>query len=586
LTIHNLFVGLRPEAPKSKRRSTIARARVQERVDDKPRDLVAATLRQEQVWEKAMKIRIFALAAAAAAMIGSANAQQAADDHLGTVHFSISCSVVQAKFDRGVALLHNFFYPETVKAFQAIIQEDPSCAIAYWGLAMSELPNPLVPPFPPANLKAGWEAIQQGKAAKTQTPREAEYLAAIEVFYKDYDKTDQKTRAELYEQAMQRLHEHHPEDAEAAIFYALAINGAVDFDDKNFTKQLKAAAILKEASKKQPDHPGIAHYMIHSYDFAPLAAMCVQTAQLYDKIAPGAPHALHMPSHIYSILGTWDDSIRSNLASKAAADDYAAKNFPDATHQSVPHLLDFLVYAYLQTGKDSDATQLVDSLPKLKKFPVTGLAIDTALAAIPARFALDRGRWDEAAQLPVRDSQFPAAQSISYFARALGAARSGNPVAAGAEIAHLEEMEAKLAAAKNGYWAEQTRIQKEAAAAWVLFAGGQRDAAIAAMRKAADLDDASEKNVAMENKLVPIRTLLGELYLASGMNKEALAEFEASQKVMPSRFRTIAGAAAATRATGSVEAAKRYYRALTGLAVGGDGNRPEVSEAISYLAQN
>jgi len=282
----------------------------------------------------------------------------------------------------------------------------------------------------------------------------------------------------------------------------------------------------------------------------------------------------------------WDDSIRSNLASKAAADDYAAKNFPDATHQSVPHLLDFLVYAYLQTGKDGDAKQLVDSLPNLKKFPVTGLAIDTALAAIPARFALDRGRWDEAAQLPVRDSQFPAAQSISYFARALGAARSGNPKAAGAEIAHLDEMEAKLAAAKNGYWAEQTRIQKEAASAWVLFADGQREAAIAAMRKAADLDDASEKNVAMENKLVPIRTLLGELYLASGMNKEALVEFEASQKVMPSRFRTIAGAAAAARATGSVEAAKRYYRALTGLTVGGDGNRPEVSEATSYLAQN
>jgi hypothetical protein len=532
-----------------------------------------------------MKVRIFAFAVATTAMIASAQAQQAADDHLGTVHFPISCSAVQVKFDRAVALLHNFFYPETVKAFQAIIKEDPSCAMAYWGLAMSELPNPLVPPFPPANLKAGWEAIQQGKSAKTQTPHEAEYLAAIEVFYKDFEKIDHKTRAEHYEQAMQRLHEHHPEDSEAAIFYALALNGAVDFDDKNYTKQLKAAGILNEEAKKQPNHPGIAHYLIHSYDFAPLAAMCVPTAQLYDKIAPNAFHALHMPSHIYSMLGMWEDSVRSNLASKASADNYEAKNFPDTTHPGVPHMSDFLVYAYLQTARDGDAQQVVDSLPNLKKFRFTSLGIDTALAAVPARYALERGQWDEAAQLTVRDSQFPAAQSITYFTRALGAARSGNTTAARAEIAHLEEIEAKLATAKDDYWAGQTRIQQQAAAAWVMFSEGQRDEAIAAMRNAADLDDASEKNVAMENKLVPIRTLLGELYLAAGMNKEALVEFEASQKVMPNRFRTIAGAAKAARESGSVEAAKRYYRSLTELAAAG-GDRPEISEARIYLAQN
>jgi predicted Zn-dependent protease len=220
---------------------------------------------------------------------------------------------VQAKFDRAVALLHNLVYPETVKAFQTMIKEDPNCAIAYWGLAMSELPNPLVPPYPAANLKAGWEAIQEGKPAKTQTSREAGYLTAIETFYKDYDKDDQQTRALAYEQGMQRLHERYPDDSEAAIFYALALNMAVDFDDKNFTKQLKAAAILKEEAKKNPDHPGIAHYLIHSYDFAPLAAMCIETAHRYDKIAPGAPPALHMPSHIYSILGMWEDSIRSNF---------------------------------------------------------------------------------------------------------------------------------------------------------------------------------------------------------------------------------------------------------------------------------
>jgi hypothetical protein len=533
-----------------------------------------------------MKLRVFAIVVAAAATIGSASAEQSADGQLGTVHFPISCGAVHDKFDRAVALLHNFFYPETVKAFQAIIKEDPDCAMAYWGLAMSELPNPLVPPFPSANLKAGSEAIQQGKSAKTQTPRETEYLAAIEVFYKDYDTVDHKTRAAHYERAMQRLHEHYPGDSETAIFYALALNGAVDFDDKNYTKQLKAAAILNEEAKKQPNHPGIAHYLIHSYDFAPLAAMCVSTAQLYDKIAPAAPHALHMPSHIYSMLGMWDESVRSNLAAKAAADEYAAKNLPDQTHPSVPHVLDFIVYADLQMARDGDAKQAVNSLPHLKKFPLAGLGIDTGLAAIPARFALERGRWGEAAQLSVRDSRFPAAESISYFARALGAARSENSAAARAEIAHLEEIEAKLAAEKNDYWAGQTRIQKEAATAWVLFTEGQRDAAIAAMRKAADLDDASEKNVAMENKLVPIRVLLGELYMQAGMAGEALLEFEASNRAMPNRFRTIAAAAAAARAIGSVEAAKRYYRALTVLAVGGDGDRAEISEARTYLAQN
>jgi hypothetical protein len=452
---------------------------------------------------------------------------------------------------------------------------------------MSELPNPLVPPFSPANLKAGWDAIQQGKTAKTQTPREADYLAAIEVFYRDYDKVDHKTRAERYEDAMQRLHDIYPDDAEAAIFYALALNGAVDFNDKNYTKQLKAAAILNEQAKAQPNHPGIAHYLIHSYDFAPLAAMCVPTAQLYDKIAPAAPHALHMPSHIYSILGMWEDSVRSNLVAKAAADDYSAKNFPGSTHPAVPHMLDFIVTAHLQTAKDGDAKQVVDSVATLNKFPfATTIGVDMALAAIPARYAIERGRWDEAAQLSVPETKFPAAQSVTHFTRALGAARLGNTAAARAEIAHLDEIEAKLAASKNDYWAGQTRIQKQAATAWIMFAEGQQDAAISAMRHAADLDDASEKTVAMENKLLPIRTLLGELYLAAGMNKEALAEFEASARVTPNRFRSVAGAAAAARASGSADVAKRYYRELTLLVADGGGSRPEMIEAKSYLAQN
>jgi hypothetical protein len=514
-------------------------------------------------------------------------AARAQQERFGDVNFPVSCSAgAQTQFNRAVAMLHSFFFPETVKAFTALAAQEPSCAMAYWGVAISQRPNPLVAPFPAAMMKNGWHAIEAGRAAGAKTQREKDWIEALAAFFKDYETVDLRTRTLAYEAAMGRLTERYPDDSEAAIFYALALNEAVDLSDKTYAKQFKAAAILQAIEAEQPNHPGIPHYLIHTYDFAPICRQGLPAAQRYAELAPAAPHALHMPSHIYSMLGMWDDSVRSNLAAEAAANDYAAKNFPDATDPSVPHFLDFRAYAYLQLAKDADAKEVVDSLSKLKKFASVRLTVDTALAAVPARFALDRGRWDEAAQLSARDSQYPAAQSISYFARALGAARSGHAAAAGAEIVHLNEIEAKLTAAKDDYWARQTRIQKQAAAAWIMFVEGRRDEAIVAMRRAADLDDASEKNVAMENKLVPIRDLLGELYLASGMNKEALTEFETSLKNMPNRFRTIAGAAAAARIIGSVEVAKRYSRALTGLAASGDGERPEVAEAKTYLSRN
>jgi hypothetical protein len=519
-------------------------------------------------------------------MSTEANAQSMDGTRQGTVHFPISCRSAQDKFDRAVALLHNFFYPETVKAFRAISEEYPSCAMAYWGLAMSQRPNPLVPPFPVANLKAGWEAVEAGKRALTQTPREAEYLAAMEVFYRDYDKIDQSRRTRLYEQAMQRLHEHYPDDPEASIFYALALNEAADLRDRTFTKQLNAAAILDAEARKQPNHPGIAHYLIHSYDFAPLAEKGVPSAYLYDHIAAASPHALHMPSHTYSMLGMWEASIHANRAAEAAAIDYAAKNFPEATDPSLPHLLDFLVFSYLQLARDNEAKLIVDRLPKLKKFASVRLTVDTALAAIPARFSLERGRWDEAASLQVRESQYPAAQSISYFARALGQARSGHPEAARTEIAHLKEIEAKLVIAKDDYWASQTRIQSMAAEAWASFEEDQREQAVAEMRNAADLDDASEKNVAMENKLIPMRALLGELYLTAGMYKEALIESQSSLKTSPNRYRTFVTAAAAARGNGLALTVRYYDQALVRLAGAGDGARSEIIAARAFLSRN
>ena len=515
-----------------------------------------------------------------------ARAQPVTGENLGIVHFPISCVSVQGKFERAIALLHNFFYPETVKAFQAIIHEDPNCAMAYWGLAMSERPNPLVPPFPLANLKAGWDAVQKGTKASVQTPREAEYLAAMASFYRGYDSTDQHTRTRRYEAAMQRLHAHYPNDPEAAIFYALALIEAVDLNDRTFARQRKAAAILQAEERKQPNHPGISHYLIHSYDFTPLAMKGLPFADLYSTIAASSPHALHMPSHIYSMLGMWEDSIRANQAAVAAANDYAAKNFPNATNPSLPHLLDFLEFAWLQLAKDDQAKLIVDELPRLKKFAYLGLGVDTALAAIPARYALERGRWDEAARLPVRDSQYLAAQSISYFARALGAARSNNPRTARGEIAHLQDIQGKLIAAKDDYWASQTNIQIATAQAWVLFDEGREEQAIRLMRKAADLDDASQKNVAMENKLVPVRALLGELYVQARMPRAALHEFEISLKASPNRYRSFAVAAVAAREAKSVELARRYSKSLVDLAGAGDGERAEVASARAYLLQN
>ena len=515
-----------------------------------------------------------------------AKGQPMPGENLGAVHFSVSCTRVQEKFDRAVSLLHNFFYPETVKAFQSIIADDPDCAIAYWGLAMSERPNPLVPPFPVANLKAGWDAVQQGRQARTRTPREAEYLATMAKFYGDYDNIDQHTRTLRYEEAMERLHAHYPDDPEAAIFYALALNEAIDPNDHTFARQRKAGTILQAEARRQPNHPGISHYLIHSYDFTPLAQKGLPSARLYDEIAAASPHALHMPSHTYSMLGMWQESIRANRAAEAAANSYAAMNFPDSTDPSLPHLLDFLEFAYLQLAKDHDARLIVEQLPGLKKFASVRLTVDTALAAIPARFAIERGRWDEAANLNVRDSQFPAAQSISYFARALGAARYGHPSAARSDIAHLKEIEGKLIAAKEDYWAGQTRIQIEAAEAWVLFDEGRSDQAIRLMRKAADLDDASQKNVAMENKLVSVRALLGELCVRAGRPHAALTELEASLKASPNRFRSFAVAAVAARRTKSVALARRYSKSLVRLAGAGDGERAEIATARDFLSQD
>jgi hypothetical protein len=513
-------------------------------------------------------------------------------EHFGRVHFQISCSAVaQRQFDRGVALLHSFFYPETVKAFSAIAAAEPSCAMAWWGVAISQRPNPLLPPFTKGALQSGWEAIEKARAANPPTQRERDWIEALSEFFASYDTLEQKTRTAKYESAMAKLHERYPRDTEAAVFYALALNEAVDLTDKSYARQLKAAAILERLEPKLPDHPGIAHLIIHSYDYAPIAAKGLPAARRYAALAPSAPHALHMPSHIFSTLGMWHDAVRSDLASDASAKEYALASAPQLAAKPAAnpyryHSLDFLTNAYLQLGQDRRARAIVDERNSVAKFAADyRYSGHTAFAAIPVRYAIERGAWHEAAQLPVPHTPFAQAEAVTWFGRALGAARSADLDGAGRDVEELVRLQAALVAAQDSYWAEQVGIQIEAANAWIAFGERRVDAAIASMRSAADREDRTEKSIAMENRLSPMRELLGELLLEAGRPIEAQREFALSLESKPNRFRSLAGAGRAAVLAGRKAQARSYYRQLLALARDADSERASLVLAKEALAE-
>ena len=523
-------------------------------------------------------IGIVVLLIVGAGWAGPAAAPGAGGEKLGRVLFKTSCTPeAQKEFDRALAMLHSFFFPETVKAFTAIPQTDPSCAIAYWGLAVSIRPNPLVGPFDAATLKRGLEAVEKGKAIGAKTERERDWLAAIEEFYKDFDKVDQDTRTNNYLKAMAALVKKYPDDVEAKIFHALALNET--FDHKNMAPLEQAIAILEPLDKKYPDHPGITHYLIHSYDFAPLAKRGVPVANKYAKIAPTAPHAQHMPSHIYSMVGMWQDSIVSNTKAVAVSKEYAAKSNLDGTLAGVPHSYDFMSYAHLQLGQDAKAKALIDESATIKKTIGPRIAAVTAQSAVPARYALERQDWKGAAQLQPVGTGSPVGEAITYFARAMGAARSGDVTAAQAEIDKIKEQRATLQEAKQSYWAEQVEIQILAAQAWLAQGRNDRAEALKFMRAAADLEDGSEKHVAMENRLYPMRELLGDMLLAQGEAGAALKEYERSLQNAPNRLRGFYGAAKAAEAAGDGKKAGDYYVKLVRLTKDSDGDRAEIREA-------
>jgi tetratricopeptide (TPR) repeat protein len=504
-------------------------------------------------------------------------------EKLGRVLFKTSCTPeAQKEFERALAMLHSFYFPETVKAFSAIPQTDPSCAIAYWGIAVSTRPNPLVGPWDAATLKRGLDAVEKGKAIGAKTARERDWLAAIEEFYKDFDKVDQDTRTRNYAKAMEALAKKYPTDVEAKIFYALALNEI--FDHKSMEPLLKAIKILEPLDKKYPDHPGITHYLIHSYDFAPIAKKGVPAANKYAKIAPAAPHAQHMPSHIYSMVGMWKESIGSNLSSVKVANEYAAKSKLDGTLAGVPHAYDFMQYAYLQLGQDMKAKALIEESAAVEKVIGPVSAGQMARAAVPARYMLERQDWQGAAQLQPLGTPFPAAEAVTHFARAMGAARSGNVATAQADIDKLKELRAGLEQAKQSYWAEQVEVQILGAQAWIMQGQGHKDEALKFMRAAADLEDGSEKHVAMENRLYPMRELLGDMLREQGQPAAALKEYEVSMKNAPNRLRGYYGAAKAAEAAGDQKKATTHMRSLAQLTRDADSDRAEIREAKQQLA--
>ncbi len=408
--------------------------------------------------------------------------------------------------------------------------------------------------------------------------------ARIELYYKDFDNVDQTARGLAYEKAMEQLMQKYPDDPEAAIFYALALNETALPSDRTYAKQLKAGAILEKILTAQPNHPGALHYLIHSYDYAPLAQRGLDAANKYASIAPDAPHALHMPAHTYSMLGLWAQSVESNTKSRASAQAQAARLWPGAAHPAEPHHLDFMEYALLQMGQEQRAKEVRDDSAAIKKLGFEYLVGYTGLAAIPARFALERQSWQEAAMLEPRGSQYPQAEAITYFARAMGSARGGDLNAAESEVSKLKELHAKLENANQSYWAEQVEIQILAASAWIAEAKGQKEEALKFMRAAADLEDNSEKHIAMENRLYPMRELLGDLLMEQHQFAQALTEYETALQSTPNRLRGLYGAAKAAQGAGQPEKATTYFSKLVELTKDADGERTEIREAKAFLA--
>ena len=521
--------------------------------------------------------------------------QPAAHDHhhplekLGKVNFQTSCSPqAHASFTRGMTLLHSFEYPQAEAAFNEAAAADPACSIAQWGVAMS-LYHPLWAPPSKAELERAHAALAKAQATPAKTERERDYVAAIATYYRDSDKLDQKARALAYNEAMAALHKRYPADREAAIFFALSqIAAGTQDQDPNFSREKEAAAILNAILKEEPDHPGVTHYLIHGFDYPPLADLAVPAARRYATIAPDSPHAQHMPSHIFTRLGMWEESIASNLKSEAAARALVKSEGLDGGSNEQLHAMDYLAYAYLQTGQEEGAQRVLAELNALQKVNQPIFTTAYAATAIPVRILLENRRWKDAASLKLRDNvaklapleNFQWADAHIHFARAIGAARSGDAAAAREATAKLKVIEDALVVPPGTYdWRKQVSIERQVADAWTTYAEGKKDEAVALMRAAADLDDATEKHPVTPGAILPAREQLGEMLLELNRPKEALIEYEGSLKRAPRRLVGLYGAAHSAKLAGDAAKASRYYAELAEMTKASDGTRAEIKEA-------
>ncbi|HEX6993578.1 MAG TPA: hypothetical protein VF339_05460 [Gammaproteobacteria bacterium] len=531
-------------------------------------------------------------AALCATSIGNAQEHESHEaaplpEKLGSVRFETTCAPGLApEIDRAVALLHSFEFSAAIEGFERVLAADEGCAVAYWGIALAYWGNPFGGVRSDAALAQGLAAVEKGRATGSPSERERGYIDAVAALFESYGSVSQRDRIVAYERAMDDLVRRHPDDIEARIFHALAINQTALPSDKTYSAQLRAAAILEPLFEAYPDHPGLAHYLIHAYDHPPLAPRALEAARRYAEIAPSAPHALHMPSHTFTRVGAWRESVDTNRQSEQVA-------IREGVVTEALHAMDYQVYALLQMAQDDAARDVLVRAPDvgagLETAAATGgaappMAAYYALAAIPARYALERGAWREAAEVTVPTAGPPFTIAIAHFARALGAARDGRPEPAQADVARLAELRDELEAAQDAYWAEQVDIQLRTANAWVAFAEGRIDDALEQMQSAADTEDATDKSAVTPGPIAPARELLGEMLLEAGRADDALRAFEASMQKEPGRFRGAYGAARAAQAAGAEADARRYYERVVELAADSSSMRQELERARSYVA--
>jgi tetratricopeptide (TPR) repeat protein len=525
---------------------------------------------------------------------------------VGKVQLPASCGkAVQPDFDSAVALLHSFFYEEARRRFVAVAEKAPDCAMAQWGVAMTWW-HPIWAPPTEAEMKAGTDAIEKAAASSAKaSPLEKDLIAALQAFYRTPEKAGtapqgeschgptggsggHRARTLAYEAAMADVAKRHPKNVEVAAFYALGLLGSADPTDRTLSNQARAAQLLEPHFAAKKDHPGLAHYLIHAYDYPQTAMKGLPAARLYADIAPWVPHVLHMPSHIFTRLGMWSEVASSNLASADAARSYQAKWHADATSFEELHALDYLLYAYLQSAQDQKAKALVDQVALVKKtYPEADMVVAYALGAIPARYALERREWKEAAELVIPKTtafpKFPFGEAHIEFAKAIGAARSGKPDVARQSIARLQALKGEIKDERFAYFARQLDMQKTLAEGFLANAQGKGDEAIKLVRQAADTDDALGKHPVSPGSMYPARELLADLLLEKGAAKEALAEYEAALKLNPRRFTGLFGAGRAAEQAGQPALARKYYGELVDLARTGDGTRRDLIAAKAYL---